>query len=118
VDKTLEHGGRVYDWWGRHPRLFRFVDEIVCLGRRQQLHRRAVDALGLRAGETVLDLACGHGVNFALLENAIGSSGHLVALDYSEQMVTAARDSQTSQVISPQAHEGRGERTAGTLCGA
>ena len=92
MDATLEHSGLVYDWWARHPRLFRAVDEIIFLGRRQELRRRAVDALGLRTGETILDLACGHGVNFALLEKAIGSSGHLVALDYSEQMVAAARE--------------------------
>jgi ubiquinone/menaquinone biosynthesis C-methylase UbiE len=92
MGRDLEHGPRVYDWWGRHPRLFRALDEVVCLGRRQQLHRRAVDALGLRSGEAVFDLACGHGVNFALLEKAIGPSGRLVALDYSEEMVTAARE--------------------------
>jgi ubiquinone/menaquinone biosynthesis C-methylase UbiE len=92
MDRDLEHGRRVYDWWARHPRLFRAVDEIVCLGRRQELHRRAADALSLRGGETVLDLACGPGVNFALLEEAIGPSGRLVALDYSEEMVTSARE--------------------------
>jgi demethylmenaquinone methyltransferase/2-methoxy-6-polyprenyl-1,4-benzoquinol methylase len=86
----LKRGRRVYDWWGRHPGLFRGLDELVCLGRRQELHRRAVDALGLTGGETVLDLACGHGVNFALLEGEIGPSGRLLALDYSEEMVTAA----------------------------
>lgn len=88
----LEEGRRIYDWWGRHPRLFRALDEIVCLGRRQKLRRRAVDALDLRSGDTVLDLACGHGVNFALLEDVIGPSGRLIALDYSDEMAATARE--------------------------
>jgi hypothetical protein len=34
----------------------------------------------------VLELACGPGVNLPLLERAIGPSGSLTALDYSEEM--------------------------------
>jgi ubiquinone/menaquinone biosynthesis C-methylase UbiE len=92
MNLDLERGRRIYDWWGRHPGLFRAVDEMLFLGRREELRRRAVDALGLKRGETVLDLASGRGVNFALLEDAIGPSRRLVALDYSEEMVAAARD--------------------------
>jgi ubiquinone/menaquinone biosynthesis C-methylase UbiE len=40
----------------------------------------------------VLELACGPGVNFRLLEGAIGTSGKLTALDYSEEMLAAARE--------------------------
>lgn len=118
----LERGRRVYDWWGRHPGLFRTVDEILFLGRRQELRRRAVDALGLSGGEAVLDLACGHGVNFALLAEAIGPSGRLIALDYSEEMVAAARDRvlregwPNAEVL--QADAARMELAAGSLDGA
>lgn len=88
----LEHGRRVYDWWGRHPRLYRAADGILYLGRRKRLRQLAVDALDLRRGEAVLDLACGPGPNFSLLEEAIGPSGRLVALDYSPKMLSAARE--------------------------
>jgi SAM-dependent methyltransferase len=40
----------------------------------------------------VLELACGPGVNFPLLERAIGTSGRLTALDYSQEMLAAARE--------------------------
>jgi ubiquinone/menaquinone biosynthesis C-methylase UbiE len=40
----------------------------------------------------VLELACGPGVNFPLLERAIGTSGKLTALDYSQEMLAAARE--------------------------
>jgi SAM-dependent methyltransferase len=39
----------------------------------------------------VLEIACGPGVNFPFLEEAIGPSGRLAALDYSEEMLAAAR---------------------------
>ena len=38
--------------------------------RAQRL--RAVQALGLRPGDTVVDIACGTGLNFALLEKVVG----------------------------------------------
>lgn len=122
MDLDLARGRRVYDWWGQHPRLFRAVDEILFLGRRQELRRRAVGALGLSGGEAVLDLACGHGVNFALLEEAIGPSGSLVGLDYSEEMVAAARERvlregwQNAEVL--QGDAARLELPAGSLDGA
>ncbi len=88
----LEHGRRVYDWWGTHSGLYRMVDAIVYLGRRPRLRQLAVDALDLRSGAAVLDLACGPGVNFPLLQDAIGPSGRLVAVDYSPAMLEAARE--------------------------
>jgi demethylmenaquinone methyltransferase/2-methoxy-6-polyprenyl-1,4-benzoquinol methylase len=41
--------------------------------RSQRL--RAVQALGLRPGDTVVDIACGTGLNFSLIEQAIGPEG-------------------------------------------
>lgn len=87
----LAHGRRVYGFWGRHPLLYWAADWPLFLGRRAAIRRRAVDALGLNGGEAVLDLGCGPGVNLPLLEQAIGPSGTLIALDESEEMLAAAR---------------------------
>lgn len=40
----------------------------------------------------MLELACGPEVNLPLLERAIGTSGKLTALDYSQAMLAAARE--------------------------
>ncbi|WP_208008418.1 methyltransferase domain-containing protein [Agromyces protaetiae] len=53
---------------------------------------RAVQALGLRAGDTVVDVACGTGLNFALIEEAIGPSGRLVGVDLTDAMLARASD--------------------------
>lgn len=91
VPFSLADGRRIYGFWGRHPRLYWAGDWPIFLGRRAEIRRRAVAALGLQGGEAVLELACGPGVNFTLLEGAIGASGKLTALDYSRDMLAAAR---------------------------
>ncbi len=53
--------------------------------------RRAVRALGLRPGDTVVDLACGTGQNFALIEGAIGPAGQIIGVDLTDAMLAQAR---------------------------
>jgi S-adenosylmethionine-diacylgycerolhomoserine-N-methlytransferase len=53
---------------------------------------RAIALLDLRPGARVLDVACGTGVNFALIEQRIGPSGRLVGVDLTPQMLGRARD--------------------------
>ena len=52
----------------------------------------AIDLLGLRAGDRVLDLACGTGLSFAPLIDRIGPTGSLVGVDASPQMLARARE--------------------------
>jgi ubiquinone/menaquinone biosynthesis C-methylase UbiE len=51
---------------------------------------RAVRALGLRRGATVVDLACGTGQNFALIERAIGPDGRIIGVDLTDAMLAQA----------------------------
>jgi ubiquinone/menaquinone biosynthesis C-methylase UbiE len=53
--------------------------------------RRAVEALDLRPGDTVVDVACGTGLNFQLLEEAIGPDGRIVGVDLTDAMLAQAR---------------------------
>ena len=55
------------------------------------LHRRAVDALGLQLGDTAVDLACGTGINFQYLVEAVGATGRVVGVDLSLGMLDLAR---------------------------
>jgi demethylmenaquinone methyltransferase/2-methoxy-6-polyprenyl-1,4-benzoquinol methylase len=58
--------------------------------RAQRL--RAVQALGLRAGDRVIDIACGTGLNFPLIEEAIGPGGRIVGVDLTDAMLARAQD--------------------------
>jgi demethylmenaquinone methyltransferase/2-methoxy-6-polyprenyl-1,4-benzoquinol methylase len=54
--------------------------------------RRAVQALGLRPGDSVIDIACGTGLNFPLIVEAIGPAGRIVGVDLTDAMLARARD--------------------------
>jgi ubiquinone/menaquinone biosynthesis C-methylase UbiE len=53
---------------------------------------RTVRALGLRPGASVVDVACGTGLNFSLLEEAIGPGGRIVGVDLTDAMLDQAQD--------------------------
>jgi SAM-dependent methyltransferase len=44
-----------------------------------------------RAGETVLDLGCGAGIDTLLAARAVGPAGHVIGLDMTPEMVERAR---------------------------
>jgi ubiquinone/menaquinone biosynthesis C-methylase UbiE len=52
--------------------------------------RRAVQALGLRRGAHVVDMACGTGLNFPLLQERIGPEGRIVGVDLTDAMLAQA----------------------------
>jgi demethylmenaquinone methyltransferase/2-methoxy-6-polyprenyl-1,4-benzoquinol methylase len=58
---------------------------------QQAQRRRAVQALGLRPGDSVVDIACGTGLNFSLIEQAIGPGGRIVGVDLTEAMLDQAQ---------------------------
>jgi len=87
----LGFGARIYNWYGKHALVYAAGSWLVFLGKEQKLRQRAVEAMGIKKGDTVLDLACGNGKNFALLENAVGAEGQIIAFDYSVGMLDAAR---------------------------
>jgi ubiquinone/menaquinone biosynthesis C-methylase UbiE len=55
--------------------------------------RRAVAALGLKAGDTVLEIGAGTGRNFPYLVEAVGPSGTVIGVDASQGMLAEARKS-------------------------
>jgi len=58
---------------------------------QQALRRRAIRALRLRPGGTVVDLACGTGQNFPMIQQAIGPAGRIVGVDLTDAMLAQAR---------------------------
>ena len=57
--------------------------------RAQRL--RAVQALGIRAGDSVIDIACGTGLNFPLIKEVIGPDGRIVGVDLTDAMLAQAQ---------------------------
>lgn len=57
----------------------------------RRLARRGIAELGLQAGDTVIDLGCGTGVNLLDLAAAVAPGGRVVGVDLSEEMLARAR---------------------------
>ncbi len=53
--------------------------------------REAVERLELKRGDLVVDLGCGTGLNFALLQEAIGETGRIIGVDLTDAMLEQAR---------------------------
>ena len=62
------------------------------LGFREFAYRKkAVEVLRLRPGDTVVDIGCGTGLNFPLLQETIGPAGRIIGVDLTAAMLEKAR---------------------------
>jgi demethylmenaquinone methyltransferase/2-methoxy-6-polyprenyl-1,4-benzoquinol methylase len=60
--------------------------------RTMALRRRTVARLALQPGQTVLDVACGTGLSFPLLEAGVGETGRIIGVELSPDMLALARE--------------------------
>ena len=59
--------------------------------REWSYRKRAVEALELAAGDRVVEIGCGTGLNLPLLRRAVGSRGEVIAVDLNDAMLARAR---------------------------
>jgi ubiquinone/menaquinone biosynthesis C-methylase UbiE len=91
VDRTREHLIATYRKKAKHYDITSRLYPAPGYPQRAQ-RLAAVDALGLRPGDSVIDLACGTGLNFPLIEDLIGPAGRIVGVDLTDAMLARARD--------------------------
>ena len=82
----------IYALWGRNPAFYSAATFITFMGKEHELRSAAVQRLELKKGDTVLDIACGTGLNFSYLEAFVGKKGKIVGIDYSKSMLYGARN--------------------------
>lgn len=81
---ALDRSRRRWDFWSSHWGL---VEADTVAIRRETIHQ-----LELESGDTVLDLGCGPGVNFEMLQEVVGPGGHVIAVDLSRAMLKRAQE--------------------------
>src|SRR5438552_3040519 len=90
IDRTRDHLIETYRKKAKHYDITsRFYPAPGYPQRAQRL--RAVQALGLRPGDSVVEIACGTGLNFTLIEQVIGPAGRIVGVDLTDAMLARAR---------------------------
>ncbi len=61
------------------------------IGFREMAYRRkAVETINLHRGDTVVEIGCGTGLNFPLLEQAVGPEGNIIGVDITDEMLEQA----------------------------
>lgn len=91
IDRTREHLIETYRKKAKHYDITSRLYPTPGYPQRAQ-RLRAVHALSLRAGDCVIDMACGTGLNFPLLEKAVGPGGRIVGVDLTDAMLARAQD--------------------------
>jgi demethylmenaquinone methyltransferase/2-methoxy-6-polyprenyl-1,4-benzoquinol methylase len=90
IDRTRE---RLVDTYRKKAKHYDVTSRLYpAPGYPQRAQRlAAVEALGLRPGDRVVDIACGTGLNFALIEEVIGPEGRILGVDLTDAMLAQAQ---------------------------
>ncbi len=80
----IEVGG----WGARH---YDLMMDLLLVGRYQAFIEKAIQRMGIRKGDAILDLGSGAGRNICVMLEALGSTGRVVGVDISQEMLRQAR---------------------------
>jgi demethylmenaquinone methyltransferase/2-methoxy-6-polyprenyl-1,4-benzoquinol methylase len=91
IDRTREHLIETYRKSAKHYDVTSRLYPVPGYPQRAQ-RLRAVKALRLHPGDSVIDVACGTGLNFQLLEQEVGPGGRIIGVDLTDAMLAQAQD--------------------------
>ena len=81
----------VREMFDRIARRYDLLNTVMTAGLNRLWNRRVVDAASLNPGGTALDLACGTGSLTRDLARKVGPDGYVLGIDFSREMLRAAR---------------------------
>ncbi|MCH5462402.1 demethylmenaquinone methyltransferase [Lactobacillus sp. LC28-10] len=67
------------------------MNNLISLGTHKHWRKVAMEKLAIKPGSFVLDLCCGTGDWTIALAKAVGPSGQVIGLDFSEEMLAVAK---------------------------
>ena len=88
----------VREMFDRIARRYDLLNTVMTAGLNRLWNRRVVDAANLNPGGTALDLACGTGSLTRDLARKVGPGGYVLGIDFSREMLRAARSRSTPGV--------------------
>ena len=90
IDSTRAHLLQTYRKKAKHYDVTSRLYPVPGYPQRAQ-RLRAVEALELSPGDSVVEIACGTGLNFSLIEQVIGPGGRIVGVDLTDAMLAQAQ---------------------------
>jgi len=75
--------------WGAH--YYDFLLNVLSLGRYSYFIRQVVEKMGIKSGQSILDLGSGTGKNECFMAEKVGPYGKIVGVDVSDEMLSRAR---------------------------
>jgi len=57
-----------------------------------EYRRKAIEALNLKPGDTVVEIGCGTGLNFPLFQKFVGPAGEIIGVDLTDAMLEKDRE--------------------------
>ena len=88
----------VREMFDRIAERYDLLNTVMSAGLNRLWNRRVVDAASLNPGGTALDLACGTGSLTRDLARKVGPDGYVLGIDFSHEMLRAARSRLTPGV--------------------
>ncbi len=93
-----ERAHLVREMFDRIAGRYELLNAVMTAGLYKLWYRRVIRAAGLRPGDTALDLACGTGSLTRELARTVGPTGPVLGIDFSPEMLRAARARPTPNV--------------------
>jgi demethylmenaquinone methyltransferase/2-methoxy-6-polyprenyl-1,4-benzoquinol methylase len=92
--EAMPSKGEVADIYRKRAKNYDFTVRLYnLLGFRIDSYREeAIESLRLKPGNTVIDIACGTGANFPMLQERIGPGGKIIGVDFTDAMLAKARE--------------------------
>lgn len=83
----------IADVYRRRAKRYDFTAQLYYLaGFREWAYRKqAIEALAANRGDVIVEVGCGTGLNFGLLERKIGPEGKIIGIDLTDSMLAGAR---------------------------
>lgn len=84
---------RIKKIYTKQARFYDISEKIyVLFGFREEKYRqKAIAKMNLKESDVVVDLGCGTGKNFALIQKSIGPNGTIIGIDFTAAMLEQAR---------------------------
>src|SRR3989338_11398117 len=98
--KTEEQKQKIVQIYRKRAGNYNLTANLYYLfGYREYAYRKkAVEALNLSEGDSVIDLCCGTGLNFSFLQEKIGLEGKIIGVDLTDEMLEGQRKSQKKRM--------------------